>query len=190
MRLGVPIIKRGEEDGGGRRLGRQASWWGIGPGVRRRYMEPRIDYRKYAAEAQKSLFALEKYFAECGLEHKLIHLIKMRASQINGCAYCIDMHSKDARALGESEQRLYELNAWRETPFYTERAALLWTEELTLISQGHAPDAVYEEVRQHFSEEELVNLTLAIVAINGWNRLGVGFRSQPGLYQSTKKPLS
>ena len=113
----------------------------------------------------------------------------MRASQINGCAYCIDMHSKDARATGESEQRLYELNAWRETPFYTEceRAALLWTEELTLISQGHAPDAVYEEVRQHFSEEELVNLTLAIVAINGWNRLAIGFRSPPGVYISLQK---
>src|SRR2546426_10763280 len=133
-------------------------------------MQPRIDYLKFAPEAQRAMYGLEKYLAACGLEHKLLHLLKLRASQINGCAYCIDMHSKDARAMGESEQRLYELNAWRETPFYTERerAALLWTEELTLISQGHAPDAVYEEVRQHFSEEELVNLTLAIVAINGW----------------------
>src|SRR5216683_3770981 len=111
-------------------------------------MELRIDYTKYAQDAQKSLYALEKYIVTSGLDHRLIHLLKMRASQINGCAYCIDMHSKDARAMGESEQRLYELNAWRETPFYTERerAALLWTEELTLISQGHAPDAVYEEV--------------------------------------------
>lgn len=100
-------------------------------------MEPRIDYRKYSAEAQKSLYALEKYIAECGLDHKLIHLIKMRASQINGCAFCIDMHSKDARAIGETEQRLYELDAWRETPFYTERerAALEWTEALTLVSR-------------------------------------------------------
>jgi AhpD family alkylhydroperoxidase len=116
----------------------------------------------------------------------------MRASQINGCAYCIDMHSKDARALGESEQRLYALNAWRETSFYSERerAALLWTEELTLLSQTHASDAVYEEVHQHFSDEEMVNLTWAIVVINGWNRLAVGLRSVPGIYQSTKKPLA
>src|SRR5206468_6920443 len=139
------------------------------------FMQPRIDYTRYAKEALKSMLGLEKYISESGLDHKLIHLIKMRASQINGCAYCIDMHSKDARALGESEQRLYELNAWRETPFYNERerAALLWTEELTLIGQGHASDAVYDEVRQHFNEEELVNLTLAIVAINGWNRLAI-----------------
>src|SRR5438094_4154446 len=156
-------------------------------------MKMRIDYHdKFREEPLRAMLALEKYVHECGLEPKLLELVKMRASQINGCAYCIDMHSKDARAMGENEQRLYELNAWRETPFYTERerAALLWAEELTLISQGHAPDAVYEEVRQHFSEEELVNLTLAIVAINGWNRLAIGFRSQPGVYQSTKKPLT
>ena len=106
---------------------------------------------------------------ECGLEPLLLELVRMRASQINGCAYCLDMHGKDARALGESEQRLYTLSAWREAPFYTprERAALLWTEELTLLNERHVPDAVYEEVRPHFSEEELVNLTLAIVAING-----------------------
>ena len=155
-------------------------------------MSERIDYSKVSPAAFRAMFGLEKYVRGCGLEASLLELVKMRASQINGCAYCLDMHSKDARAMGESEQRLYELNAWRETPFYTERerAALLWTEELTLISQGHAPDAVYEEVRQHFSEEELVNLTLTIVAINGWNRLAIGFRSQPGVYQSTKKPLS
>jgi AhpD family alkylhydroperoxidase len=136
--------------------------------------------------------ALNRYVEDCGLDPLLLELVKMRASQINGCAYCIDMHSKDARALGESEQRLYALNAWRETPFYSERerAALRWTEELTLISQGHAPDAVYGEVREHFSEEELVNLTLAIVVINGWNRLAIGFRSEPGTYQSAKKPLA
>src|SRR5690349_15730420 len=137
-------------------------------------MKMRIDYHaKFGDEPLQAMLALEKYVHKCGLDPLLLELVKMRASQINGCAYCLDMHSKDARAMGESEQRLYELNAWRETPFYTdrERAALLWTEELTLISQGHAPDAVYEEVRQHFSEEELVNLTLAIVAINGWNRL-------------------
>ncbi len=107
-------------------------------------MEPRIDARKHAQEAQKAMYALEQYIAGCGLEHKLVHLMKMRASQINGCAYCIDMHSKDARALGETEQRLYELDAWRETPFYTdrERAALEWTEALTLVSQTHVPDSV------------------------------------------------
>ena len=155
-------------------------------------MEERLKYAKVASRGYRAMAALQDYVDDCGLEPLLLELVKMRASQINGCAYCIDMHSKDARAMGESEQRLYELNAWRETPFYTkrERAALLWTEELTLISQGHAPDAVYNEVRQYFSEEELVNLTLAIVAINGWNRLGIGFRSKPGVYQSTKKPLS
>src|SRR5467141_4082775 len=149
-------------------------------------MEPRIDYRKYAAEAQKSLYALEKYIAECGLDHKLIHLIKMRASQINGCAYCIDMHSKDARAMGETEQRLYELVAWRETPFYTERerAALAWTEAVTLIAGSHVPDEVYEQARQQFTEQELVNLTLALVASNGWNRFAISFRTVPGTYQS------
>src|SRR5207237_2177784 len=118
-------------------------------------MKMRIDYHdKFREEPLRAMLALEKYVHECGLEPKLLELVKMRASQINGCAYCIDMHSKDARALGETEQRLYALNAWRETPFYSERerAALLWTEELTLISQGHASDAVYNEVRQHFSE--------------------------------------
>jgi len=151
-------------------------------------MEERLKYAKVASRGYSAMAVLQDYVDGCGLEPLLLELVKMRASQINGCAYCIDMHSKDARAMGESEQRLYELNAWRETPFYTERerAALLWTEELTLISQRHAPDAVYEEVRQHFSEEELVNLTLAIVAINGWHRLAIGFRSQPGVYQSTK----
>ena len=154
-------------------------------------MEERLKYARVAARGYRAMVALQDYVDDRGLEPLLLELVKMRASQINGCAYCIDMHSKDARAMGENEQRLYELNAWREAPFYNERerAALLWTEELTLISQNHVPDAVYEEVRQHFSEEELVNLTLAIVAINGWNRLAIGFRSQPGIYQSTKKPL-
>lgn len=154
-------------------------------------MEERLKYAKVAPGGYRAMAALQGYVDDCGLEPLLLELVKMRASQINGCAYCIDMHSKDARALGESEQRLYELNAWRETPFYTdrERAALLWTEELTLISLNNVSDAVYNEVRQHFSEEELVNLTLAIVAINGWNRLAIGFRSKPGVYQSKKKPL-
>jgi AhpD family alkylhydroperoxidase len=114
-----------------------------------------------------------------------MHLLKMRASQINGCAYCIDMHSKDARALGETEQRLYELDAWRETPFYTdrERAALAWTEALTLVSQTHVPDEVYEEVRKQFNEKEIVDLTLAVAAINSWNRLAIALRAVPGHYR-------
>ncbi|HVW68937.1 MAG TPA: carboxymuconolactone decarboxylase family protein, partial [Steroidobacteraceae bacterium] len=115
----------------------------------------------------------------------LLHLIKLRASQINGCAYCIDMHSKDARAAGESEQRLYALDAWRETPFYTERerAALEWTEAVTLVTEGHVPDAVYDAVRKHFQGDDLVNLTLAITTINAWNRLSIAFRAVPGTYQ-------
>jgi AhpD family alkylhydroperoxidase len=155
-------------------------------------MEARIDYRKYAAEAQKSLYALEKYIAECGLDHKLVHLMKMRASQINGCAYCIDMHSKDARAMGETEQRLYELDAWRETPFYTERerAALAWTEALTLVSQDHVPDVVYEEVRKQFSEKEVVDLSLVASMINLWNRLAISLRSVPGRYKTAATTAS
>jgi AhpD family alkylhydroperoxidase len=155
-------------------------------------MEPRLDYRKYAAEAHKSLFALEKYIVECGLDHKLIHLVKMRTSQINGCAFCIDMHSKDARALGETEQRLYELDAWRETPFYTdrERAALAWTEALTLVSETHVPDAVYDEVRKQFNEKELVDLTFVVGAINMWNRLAVSFRAVPGRYKPATTAVS
>src|SRR5882724_6384997 len=134
-------------------------------------MQPRIDYLKFAPEAQRAMYGLEKYLAACGLEHKLLHLLKLRASQINGCAYCIDMHSKDARALGEPEQRLYELDAWRETPFYTdrERAALAWVESVTLVSETHVPDAVYEEVKQHFSEKEVVDLTILAATINMWN---------------------
>jgi len=148
-------------------------------------MEPRIDYSKYAPEAQKALYALEKYIAACGLDHKLTHLIKMRASQINGCAFCIDMHSKDARAIGETEQRLYELNAWRETPFYTDSgAALEWTESLTLVSQTHVPDEVYENVRKHFSEKEIVDLTQIVGMINLWNRLAISVRAVPGEYKA------
>src|SRR5271167_4542253 len=131
---------------------------------RRTFVEPRIDARKHAHEAQKAMYALEKYLAESGLEHGLIHLMKMRASQINGCAYGIDMHSKDARALGETEQRLYELDAWHETPFYSgkERAALAWTEAITLVSETHVPDSAYEEVCKYFSEKEVVDLTLVV----------------------------
>jgi len=151
-------------------------------------MEPRIDYLKYAHEAQKAMYALEKYLAGCGLEHKLQHLLKLRASQINGCAYCIDMHSKDARAVGESEQRLYELDAWREAPFYTdrERAALAWTEAVTLVSQSHVPDSVYEELKKHFSEKEIVDLTILATTINMWNRLAISTRAVPGRYQPVK----
>ena len=149
-------------------------------------MQPRIDYTKHAHEAERSLYALERYLFSSGLDHKLIHLIKMRASQINGCAYCIDMHSKEARAGGETEQRLYELDAWRETPFYSEkeRAALEWTESVTLISQTHVPDEVFENLQKHFSEKEIVDLTLAVGMINLWNRLAISMRAVPGTYQA------
>jgi AhpD family alkylhydroperoxidase len=152
-------------------------------------MQPRIDYRKYGQDALKSMLGLEKYIGESGLDHKILHLIKMRASQINGCAYCLDMHSLDARAEGESEQRLYTLEAWREAPFFSdrERAALAWTEALTLISQTHAPDAVYEELKQQFSEKEIVDLTFAIGAINLWNRLAISLRAVPGHYKPATK---
>ena len=148
-------------------------------------MSTRIAYAKVAPGALRAMYSLETYLHDCGLEASLIELVKMRASQINGCAYCLDMHSKDARAAGETEQRLYLLNAWREAPFYSkrERAALAWTEALTLVAKNQVPDEVYDEVREHFDEQELVNLSLAIVTINGWNRLAVGFRSEVGTYQ-------
>jgi AhpD family alkylhydroperoxidase len=152
-------------------------------------MKVRIDYQKVAREPLHSLLAIERYLAASGIDPKLLLLIKFRASQINGCAYCIDMHSKDARAAGETEQRLYELDAWRETPFYSERerAALEWTEALTLISQTHAPDDVFERVSAHFSEKEIVDLTYAISMINTWNRIAISFRAVPGEYQPAKK---
>lgn len=134
----------------------------------------------------KAMYGLEGYVRKSsGLEITLIELVKMRSSQINGCAYCIDMHSKDARAAGETEQRLYALNAWRETPFFSqrERAALEWAEAITLIAHGHAPDDVYARVRESFSEEEIVGLTFAIATINAWNRLAIALRSVPGSYQ-------
>ncbi|HEY6863741.1 MAG TPA: carboxymuconolactone decarboxylase family protein [Burkholderiales bacterium] len=151
-------------------------------------MQPRLNYRKVAPGVLKTMLDMEAYLGKSSIEHPLLHLIKMRASQINGCAYCLDMHSKDARAAGETEQRLYALDAWRETPFYTprERAALAWTESLTLISETHAPDDVWSELRAHFSEQEIADLTLAIVAINGWNRLAIGFRVEVGTYQPAK----
>jgi AhpD family alkylhydroperoxidase len=149
-------------------------------------MEPRIDYTSSAVSgAIGAMMGLERYVRQSGLDHSLLHLLKMRASQINGCAYCIDMHSKDARALGETEQRLYALSAWRETPFFTERerAALAWTEALTLISEQGVPDSLFQAARDHFSEQELIELTLAVVAINGWNRISVSFRPAVGEYQ-------
>jgi AhpD family alkylhydroperoxidase len=131
------------------------------------------------------MYGVERYVRESGLETPLLELVRLRASQINGCAYCIDMHTKDARAEGETEQRLYALTAWRETPFYTERerAALEWTEAVTAIGDSGVPDELYETARKHFTGEELVNLTMAVVAINGWNRLAISFRMTPGSYQ-------
>jgi AhpD family alkylhydroperoxidase len=148
-------------------------------------MAERIDTSKVNPGAYRAMLGLEKYVHESGLELSLLDLVKLRASQINGCAYCLDMHWKDARARGESEQRLYSLDAWRETSYYSdrERAALAWTEAVTLIAASHVPDDVYEQVRQQFREEELVTLTLAVVAINGWNRLAISFRTEPGTYQ-------
>ncbi len=154
--------------------------------------QPRIEVRKYAQEPLQHLLALEKYIAGSGLEEKLIHLVKMRASQINGCAYCLDMHSIDARAAGETEQRLYTLEAWAETPFFTdrERAALAWTEALTHISQTHVPDNVFEELKKHFGEKEIVDLTLVVSIINLWNRLAISMRSVPGHYKPARAAAS
>jgi AhpD family alkylhydroperoxidase len=148
-------------------------------------MQSRLEIMKVAPGAYRAMAALESYVKSSGIEAPLLDLMRLRASEINGCAYCIDMHTKDARAHGESEQRLYAVPVWRETPFFTdrERAALAWTESLTRISETHAPDDVYGDLRRHFSELEIVNLTMAIVAINGWNRIALGFRAVPGTYQ-------
>ena len=147
----------------------------------------RLNYIHLAPGAVQAMRGVEQYVRQSGLETRLLELVRLRASQINGCAYCIDMHTKDARSEGESEQRLYELSVWRETPFYSERerAALAWTEAVTLISQGHAPDDAYEQVRQQFSDKEVIDLTMAVISINGWNRLAISFRSEPGSYQPT-----
>jgi AhpD family alkylhydroperoxidase len=148
-------------------------------------VEERLNYIKAAPGAYKAMLGVEQYLRECGPEQPLLHLIKLRTSQINGCAYCLDMHWKDLRAIGENEQRLYSLAAWRECPYYSdrERAALAWTDAVTLITEGHVPDAVYEEVRPHFSEKELADLTLAVAAINVWNRLSIAGRTVPGTYK-------
>ncbi|KJC44792.1 alkylhydroperoxidase [Bradyrhizobium sp. LTSP885] len=142
-------------------------------------MKPRMNYYQAAPELIKALAAVDTQIRASGLEQSLIELVKTRASQINGCAYCIAVHTEDARKHGETEQRLYLLNAWRESPVYTdrERAALAWTEALTLVSETHAPDADYEAVRAHFSETETVNLTMLIGTINAWNRIAIGFRA-------------
>lgn len=146
--------------------------------------EPRVNYPRVAPEAFRAQRGLENYINQCGLEASLIHLVKMRASYINGCAYCIDMHSKDARHEGETEQRLYAVPVWRETPFFTprERAALAWTEAVTEIYKGGVSDELYARAREHFSEKELVDLTMVVVTINGWNRLAITFHSPVGSY--------
>ena len=151
-------------------------------------MEQRFKTELAAPDGYKALLGLEKYLHSCSLDPKLIHLIKLRASQINGCAFCIDMHWKDLRALGETEQRLYGLDAWEEAPYYTsrERAALLWTEALTLLTEGHVSDSVYEKVRPHFNDQELADLTLAVATINAWNRIAISSRKPAGSYQPVK----
>jgi len=148
-------------------------------------MKARLDPRKAAPEAMEAISHLHAYVRNCGLDHKLLELVKLRASQINGCAWCMDMHSKELRAAGEDEQRLHLLSAWRECPFYTdrERAALAWTEALTLLAQGNVPDDVFALARAQFSEQDLVKLTVAIVAVNGANRINVAFRAVPGSYR-------
>ena len=140
----------------------------------------RLPYYKIAPDGLKAVVGVENYIQHCGLEQSLIELVKMRASQINGCAYCLDVHSKDARKAGETEQRLYVLNAWEESPLYTERerAALAWTEAVTRVADTHAPKDVFDALRPHFSEKEIVDLTLLIGTINLWNRLAISFRAQ------------
>ena len=148
-------------------------------------MKPRMEHWKVAPGGFKAMSSLEAYLRESGFDKALLHMVKLRASQINGCAYCIDMHWKDARAAGEGEQRLYGLDAWREASYYTERerAALEWTEALTNITDGHVPDSVYDTARGHFSDKELADLTWAVAGINAWNRVAIAFRSEAGKYK-------
>jgi AhpD family alkylhydroperoxidase len=155
-------------------------------------MKARLDFRAAAPRANAAMTALHRFVRDCGLDHTLLELVKLRASQMNGCAHCIDMHTKELRAAGEPEQRLYLLSAWRECPFFSERerAALAWTEALTDVTDGHVRDEVYEEVRRQFGEEELVNLTMAIVAINGANRLNIAFRTVPGSHRVAARPAA
>ncbi len=155
-------------------------------------MQPRINYLKIDSGALKAINGIGDYVNNSGLERSLLDLMLVRASQINRCAFCLDMHTKDARASGESEQRLYSLNAWRETPFYSERerAALAWTEAVTLVSENGVSDELYAEVQQHFSEDEMVKLTMAVIAINSYNRLNVSVRAVPGHYKSQRQPAA
>jgi AhpD family alkylhydroperoxidase len=154
-------------------------------------MTERFSYAKAAPGAYRAMAGLEQYLHQSGLEEELLHLIKLRASQINGCAYCLDMHWKDLKSIGVEDQRLYELDAWRETPFYNERerAALAWTEAVTHVAETHVPDEVFEEVRKQFSEKEIADLTLAVAAINAWNRLAISARTTPGTYEVPKAKL-
>ena len=148
----------------------------------------RYSHAKVAPDGTKAVLGLERYLHECGLEESLLHLIKLRASQINGCAYCLDMHWKDLKSIGEADHRLYELDAWEETTFYTdrERAALAWTDAVTKVAETHVPDDLYNAVRKHFNEKELADLTLAIATINLWNRLNIAARTDAGTYQAPK----
>ena len=148
-------------------------------------MKARLNYAKIAPGVYDAMDALDQYLGKCGLEESLLHLVRLRASQVNGCAFCLDMHWKDLRAIGEGEERLYSLDAWRECSCYSdrERAALAWTEAVTLIADGHVPDAAYEQARGHFSEKELADLTLTVATINAWNRLSIAARLVPGKYQ-------
>lgn len=150
-------------------------------------MNVRLDYGVVAPGIYPAMDALDRYLAGCGLDRRLLLLVQLRASQINGCAYCLDMHWKDLRAAGEQEQRLYSLDAWRECPYYSnrERAALAWTEAVTSLTGGHVPDVVYDEARAHFGDRELADLTLAVAAINAWNRLSIAARLRPGSYEPT-----
>jgi AhpD family alkylhydroperoxidase len=148
-------------------------------------MQARIDLTKISPAAYTAMAGLEGFVRGSGLDPALLHLVRMRASQINGCAYCLDMHWKDLRAIGEGEQRLYSLDAWRECPYYTdrERAALAWTEAVTLVAEHHVPDSAFAEARSHFTERELADLTLTVATINAWNRLSIAARLEPGAYQ-------
>jgi AhpD family alkylhydroperoxidase len=150
-----------------------------------RQMQPRLDYAKLAPKAVEAMYAVERYVRNSGLEPELLELVKLRASQINGCAYCVDMHTKDARTRGETEQRLYAVAVWKEAPFFTERerAALAWAEAVTLVSRDQVPDEIFENARREFGEKQLIDLSMAVIAINGWNRLTVSFRALAGTYQ-------
>ena len=151
-------------------------------------MQQRLDANKLAPDAYKALAGLQSYIDGCGLERSLLELVKIRASQINGCAFCLVAHTRDARKLGETDDRMHLLNAWEEVPAFSERerAALAWTEAVTRITDGHVPDHVYDMVRQHFSEKELADLNYAVIAINAWNRLAIAFRKQPRVLAKTE----